>query len=120
MERSIHRMEMLVNDVRNISLLDRGMFVLHTRPCDLTALCQHILDEYVAGTNLAVTLIAPPEPLLAEVDVDRISQVLLDLLSNAGKYSTQGAPIIVTLERAVAKCIIASHDQAIEIPAADP
>jgi len=117
MERSIHRMEILVNDLLNTSLLDRGMFVLHTRPCDLTALCQHILDEYIAGTNLAVTLIAPPEPLLAEVDVDRISQVLLDLLSNAGKYSTRGAPITVTLERVGDKCIIAVQDQGIGIRA---
>lgn len=116
MERSIHRMETLVNDLLNTSLLDTGIFALHTRPCDLVALCQHILDEYVAGTNLAVALIAPPEPLLAEVDEDRISQVLLNLLSNAGKYSPRGAPITITLERAGDKCIIAVQDQGIGIP----
>ena len=119
MERSIQRMEILVNDLLNTSLLDTAMFALHTEACDLVALCRQILDEYVAGTNLAVTLIAPPEPLVAEVDVAHISQVLLNLLSNAGKYSTRGAPITIRLERAGDKCIIAVQDQGIGISAAD-
>jgi signal transduction histidine kinase len=36
---------------------------------------------------------APPEPLEVEVDLERIGQVLLNLLSNASKYSPPGAPI---------------------------
>lgn len=117
MERSLLRMEILVNDLLNTSLLETGMFALHLKRCDLATLCQHVLDEYVMGTNLTVTLSTPAEPLEVEVDVDRISQVLLNLLSNAGKYSPRGAPITLTLERVGDECIIAVRDQGLGIPA---
>ena len=117
MERSVQRMEILVNDLLNTSLLDSGMFALHLKPCDLGALCQHILDEYVVGTRVSVTLSVPPEPLIVEVDVDRISQVVLNLLSNAGKYSPRGSPVNMTLERLGDTCSIAVKDQGVGMPA---
>src|SRR5438132_7913182 len=117
MERSVNRMETLVNDLLSTSLLETGMFALHPRRYKLTALCQHILNEYIAGTNLVVTLNAPPEPLEVEVDLERIGQVLLNLLSNASKYSPPGAPITITLESAGDKCIVAVQDQGLGIPA---
>ena len=117
MERSVKRMEILVNDLLSTSLLETGMFALHPRRCNLTALCQYILNEYIAGTNLIVTLNAPPEPLEVEVDLERIGQVLLNLLSNASKYSPPGAPITITLESAGDKCIVAVQDQGLGIPA---
>ena len=48
MEQAIRRMELLVNDLLDTSLVETGMFVLHRRPCDLVALCQHLLEEYLA------------------------------------------------------------------------
>src|SRR5258708_38985271 len=93
------------------------MCALDPRRYNLTALCQHILNEYIAGTKLVVTLNAPPEPLEAEVDLERIGQVLLNLLSNATKYSPPGPPITITLESAGYKCIVAVHDHGLAIPA---
>lgn len=117
MERSVQRMEILVNDLLNTSLLDSGMFTLHRKRCDLGALCRHILDEYAVGTRVNVTLHVPPEPLLAEVDVDRISQVILNLLSNAGKYSPRGSPVKMTLKRRGEQAVIAVQDQGVGMPA---
>lgn len=117
MERSINRMEILVNDLLNTSLLETGMFALHSSRCDLVTLCQDILEEYVMGTDLNVTFVAPDESLAVEVDVDRISQVLLNLLSNARKYSPPEASITLMLERAEDKCVIALQDHGVGIPA---
>jgi two-component system, sensor histidine kinase and response regulator len=117
MERSVNRIEILVNDLLSTSLLETGMFALHPRRCNLTALCQHILNEYIAGTNMIVTMNAPPEPLAVEVDLERIGQVLLNLLSNASKYSPPGAPIALTLVSTGDKCIVAVQDQGLGIPA---
>lgn len=117
MERSIRRMEILVNDLLDTSLLDTGMLALHPRKYDMVMLCQHILEEHVLGTDLTVTLTAPSEPVDVYVDVNRISQVLLNLLSNARKYSPPGAPISLTLERAGEWCVIAVRDQGVGIAA---
>ena len=92
MERSIRRMEVLVNDLLDTSLIETNMFVLHRRRCDLVELCRHLIDEYTAGVGPTLTFESLGEPVEAEVDVDRISQVIINLLSNARKYSPRERP----------------------------
>jgi signal transduction histidine kinase len=118
-ERSIRRMEMLVKDLLDISLIESGQLVLRRQPYDLSTLCQDAIDEFKAGTHTSpsLTLEVPGEPIEVEVDVDRISQVILNLLSNAYKYSPPGSPITVTVERAEDTCIISVHDKGVGIPA---
>lgn len=117
MERSVRRMELLVNDLLNTSLVETGMFALHPRRCDLVALCRQILDEHVMGTPFTVAFNAPAMPLEVEIDVDRISQVVLNLLSNARKYSLEGSPVSLTLEQIEESCVLSVQDQGVGIPA---
>ncbi len=116
MERAINRMEMLVNDLLDSSLIETNMFVLHRRRCDLVKLCQHLIEEYTAGVGPELTFEVPGEPLEAEVDEDRLSQVLLNLLSNARKYSPKGSPITVTLQQEGYEATISVQDMGIGIP----
>ncbi len=116
MERSVRRMELLVNDLLNTSLLETGMFALHMRRCDLVTLCRRIMEEHVMGTNVRVTFVTPSDPIEVEVDVDRISQVVLNLLSNARKYSPVGAPITLALERREDTGVLMVQDQGVGIP----
>src|SRR5260370_42075490 len=53
----------------------------------------------------------------AEVDPERISQVMLNLLSNARKYSPKGDPITVTLHQAGFEASISVRDRGVGIPA---
>src|SRR5258708_33503078 len=76
MERSICRLEVLVNDLLDASLIETNMFVLHRKRCDLVELCRHVLQEYTAGEGPAPRFEAPGEPIEAEEDPDRISQVM--------------------------------------------
>ncbi|HEX6553331.1 MAG TPA: hybrid sensor histidine kinase/response regulator [Ktedonobacteraceae bacterium] len=117
MEQAMGRMELLVDDLLNASLIETDIFVLHRRPCDLVALCQHLLGEYMAEPDRRLLLDTPAEPIEAEVDVERISQVLLNLLSNARKYSSKEAPITVRLERRDQHCRITVQDRGVGIPA---
>ena len=68
------------------------------------------------GTNVRVTFVTPPDPIEVEVDVDRISQVVLNLLSNARKYSAVGAPISLVLERRENTGVLMVQDQGVGIP----
>src|SRR5713101_1179443 len=117
MELSISRLEVLINDLLDASLIETNMFVLHRKRCDLVDLCRHLLEEYTAGNGPALRFEAPGEPIEAEVDPDRISQVMLNLLSNARKYSPKGDPIMVTLEQAGFEAIISVRDMGAGIPA---
>src|SRR5256884_762696 len=49
MERSICRLEVLINDLLDASLIETNMFVLHRKRCDLVDLCRHIIEESTAG-----------------------------------------------------------------------
>lgn len=116
MERSIRRMEILVNDLLDSSLIETNMFVLHRKRLNLVELCRHLIDEYTAGYGPALTFEVPGEPIEVEVDADRISQVLLNLLSNARKYSTKGSPITVTLQQVGYEATVSVRDMGVGIP----
>lgn len=117
MEHSISRMEVLVNDLLDASQLETNMFVLHRKRCNLVALCRKLLDEYTVGAGPTLVFEATGEPIEAEVDADRISQVIINLLSNARKYSPKGYPITVTLQQVGYEAIISVRDMGVGIPA---
>jgi len=115
--RSIYRMEVLVNDLLDTSLIETNMFVLHRKRCDLVELCRRLIKEYTAGAGPDLAFETLGDQVEAEVDVDRISQVIINLLSNARKYSPKGTPITLTLEQAGYECIISVRDMGVGIPA---
>jgi signal transduction histidine kinase len=116
LERSIRRMEVLVNDLLDTSLIETNMFALHRKYCDLVELCRHLINEYTAGAGPTLTFESLGEPIEVEVDVDRISQVVINLLSNARKYSPQGSPITVMLQQVGYEAIISVRDMGVGIP----
>lgn len=99
MESSIRRIEVLVNDLLNISFLEMGVFSLQYQPCDIVELCRSLVEEYTVGTNPSPTILlkSAEKQIEAKVDVERIGQVILNLLSNARKYSSVESPISVSL-----------------------
>jgi signal transduction histidine kinase len=117
MERSISRLEVLITDLLDASLIETNMFVLHRKRCDLVELCRHLIEEYTAGKGPSLRFEAPGEPIEAEVDPDRIGQVMLNLLTNAHKHSPKGYPITVTLQQADFEAIISVRDMGGGIPA---
>jgi signal transduction histidine kinase len=99
-EDSIDRTEVLVQELLNTSNIETEMFILHRQRCDLVELCRNVLEDLAAGTGSALTCECLDEPMEVEVDVDRLSQLLSNLLSNAHKYSTKESPTRVILQRA--------------------
>ncbi|GCE49127.1 signal transduction histidine kinase [Thermosporothrix hazakensis] len=116
MENSIRRMELLVNDLLNISFIEMGMFVLHKQPTDINELCRRLVDEYIVGTNPppVVEVDLPAEKIEMAIDVDRFGQVIINLLSNARKYSS--APIRLSVRVEDEQCIISVSDDGVGIP----
>jgi signal transduction histidine kinase len=117
MENSIRRMEVLVNDLLNISFIEMGMFVLHQQQCEMGKLCRRLVDEYVAGTNPppVVHVEILDDPLPVSVDVERIEQVIINLLSNARKYSAAGSPIRLVVKQENGECVVSVHDSGVGI-----
>jgi PAS domain S-box-containing protein len=117
MERSIARMEQLIDDLLDVSRIQAGKLAIRPEPCELQALCQQIMDEQGATTERKLLFDAPDEPIEVEVDIDRIGQVVTNLLSNALKYSPPERPVTLSLRREGDRALIAVHDEGSGIPA---
>jgi signal transduction histidine kinase len=100
LQSSVHRMELLVNDLLDASQLETGMFSLHCQPYDLIELCRELVDEYqdALGATLRLEILAA-SGLVGNIDRERISQGLLNLISNAKKYSPEHTPILLRVEQ---------------------
>ncbi len=114
--RSMSRWERVVQDLQDTAHIQTLRFVLHRSRCDLVEICRQVLTEFTAGVGTAPTCEFFAESLEADVDPERISQVLLNLLFNARKYSPKGAPITILIRQAGEEAIIAIRDQGVGIP----
>jgi signal transduction histidine kinase len=110
----------LTDELLDAARLQAGRLELAREPTDLVALCRRVVARF-RRTALGRTLSfeTPLEHLVAEVDPERIEQVLDNLLSNAIKYSPEDGPILLTLrESADARTATLSvSDKGIGIPA---
>ncbi|HEX9068310.1 MAG TPA: ATP-binding protein [Ktedonobacterales bacterium] len=93
------RLTALTDDLLDVTKLQAGRLQLSREPHDLVALARRICRRMQATTaHHQIHLAVPDEPLVADLDVRRVEQVLHNLLSNAIKYSVDGGPITVTLQ----------------------
>jgi len=93
------RLNRLVGEASEMAQLDSGRFKLDLQPHSIQDALQPALqDAAVALEKHPVETNVPSDLPKAVMDVERIREVLMHLLENAGKYSAPGAPIRVTSE----------------------
>jgi signal transduction histidine kinase len=90
----------LVEDLRQLTLAETGQLSLDKQPTDLHALTLQTLEAFQpAAVERSIMLeIDSPSPLpLVQTDRQRVQQVLMNLLSNALRYTPDGGTITVRL-----------------------
>ncbi|MET8845761.1 HAMP domain-containing sensor histidine kinase [Amycolatopsis sp. NPDC004625] len=93
------RMSSLVEDLLLLARLDAGR-PLDVREVDLTRLVADAVgDARVAGREHQWRLELPPEPVLVLGDVQRLHQVLANLLANARTHTPPGTAVVTALAR---------------------
>jgi two-component system, OmpR family, sensor histidine kinase KdpD len=93
------RLNRLVGEASEMAQLDSGKFKLLLEPHSIRdALDPALQDAKAALENHPVEVAVSPHLAKARMDVQRIREVLMHLLENAGKYSPPGAPIKVSSE----------------------
>lgn len=117
LENAVHRMEVLVDDLLNTSLLETGMFALHRQQHDVVQCCRDLKAEYgnEMGELLILDIVTPK--LICNIDQERIGQVLLNLLSNARKYSPANSPVTIRVESRDTEAVISVIDRGVGIDA---
>jgi signal transduction histidine kinase len=96
LERESGRLARLVSEFLDMEAIDQGQITLRKTVVDLVDLsCEAMID---AGYAQRTEIVGPVGDSVVSLDRDRIKQVLLNLITNAAKFSADGSPILVGVE----------------------
>jgi signal transduction histidine kinase len=92
------RLTRIIAGMIEIGRIDTGGFVLHPRETDLAGLLGSVVQEFRAQSpGRLISLSLDGGDAIAQLDPERIRQVLGHLLDNAAKYTPEHSPIEVSL-----------------------
>lgn len=94
--KQVKRMTTMINDFLNISRLESGKINIDKQIFDLADLMLDTKDEALTLFSSHELEFYPIENALVFADIDKIGQVINNIIGNAAKYSTQGSKIIIS------------------------
>ncbi|MCL7938859.1 sensor histidine kinase [Halomonas sp. ATCH28] len=101
--RESQRLSRLIEEILDLARLESGRLTLEPQRLDLVALARHSVDAvHRPQENRGVTLEVEitPETAMVIGDPDRLEQVIINLLDNAGKFAADDDPrVLLRLER---------------------
>ena len=110
MERQIHLIVRLVDDLLDVSRVTRGKIRLRLEPVELADIIARAVETsrpLIEARGHHLHLDVPSETLRLHADAVRLAQVLTNLLNNAAKYTEDGGHIWLTAERVPeADCVL--------------
>ncbi|MET0999158.1 MAG: GAF domain-containing sensor histidine kinase [Marmoricola sp.] len=118
-ERNVGRLRDLVEDLLTLSAYDADQVRQELQPTDLPGVVAECLQALVPATlakELEMAVVSDPDlpPVLA--DRKQMERVLLNLISNAIKFSHDGARVTVRLQHDAPEVVVAITDTGIGIP----
>lgn len=122
MLQAARQMDALIEDLLDVSRLESGRMSMTLRPsplADLVADAIEVLVPAAEAADVRVTAEIPSNLPLVDVDPDRLTQVLSNLVSNSIKYTPRHGSVVVrgALDGDVVRVTVA--DTGIGIPEAD-
>ena len=103
MDRQLGHMKHMIDDLLDVSRITRGAIELHRERLDVVPLVRAAVESVepvMQQRRHRLTLAQPPGPLWVEGDATRLTQVLMNLLANAAKFTPEGGRIDVAVRRA--------------------
>lgn len=122
-----NRMIRMVSNLLDLSKIDGGQIILQTDFVDLKRVVNHIIDRFEltldakerSEKNYKIVREFTSRYIYVNIDQDRITQVIDNLISNAIKYSPDGGTITVKIEDRRDTVVIRVIDEGLGISQAD-
>jgi signal transduction histidine kinase len=122
MHLSLTGLQTLVNNLLESGRIEAGQFVVTMQPLrfePVVTAALEIIQPQLNRKGQALVLSEPAEALVVTGDRSRLVQVLVNLLSNASKYSPSGTPIELELLRTAHWLTARIHDRGPGVAPAD-
>ena len=116
------RLRQLIEDLFTLSKLESGALAKVMRPVDMDEIIAHAVDSVrpsVTAGQLTLTYRPSDGALAVDGDVGQLSQVMVNLLANAVKYTPPGGRIDVTACAHEGAAVVSVRDTGIGIPQHD-
>ncbi|MEO6330562.1 MAG: ATP-binding protein, partial [Ginsengibacter sp.] len=115
---NVNKLQQLLFDLLDVSKIQSGQLELNINEFNIDAL----IDEAIAASQIISAhhkIIREGKPIAQNISADRqrIEQVLINLLSNATKYSPGANKVIVRTSKTASEVIVSVKDLGIGIPA---
>jgi PAS domain S-box-containing protein len=118
-ERQMHHLVRLVDDLLDVSRITRGKIQLRREAVVLNDVIRSALESsetLFTSREQRVHVSIAAEPLAVVGDRDRLTQVFSNLLSNAAKFTPRGGDVWVELESKGGDAVVKVRDTGIGIP----
>ena len=118
-DRQVSLMARLIDDLLDLSRINRGLIQLQREPVLLRTLMERAVEIARPGIESArhrLELQLPDEQVVVDADPARIIQVVGNLLNNAAKYTPDGGHIRLAAWRAGSQAVLEVVDNGIGIP----
>ena len=102
-ERQMGQLGHLVDDLLEVSRITTGRIQLHRERLLVSEIVRSAIETaqpLIDELRHELTVSLPPEPIWLYADAARLEQVLVNLLTNAAKYTDDGGRVWVTVEPA--------------------
>jgi len=120
-DRQVSLMARLIDDLLDVSRINRGLIDLQREHTDLRALVHASVEAtqaLIEAKRHRISVDVPPG-IAIHADPARVSQVVGNLLTNAAKYTPSGGRIEVTGSVEAGKAVLVVSDNGLGVPAAD-
>ncbi len=118
MERQISQLVRLIDDLMDVSRITRGQLTLRKERVDLRSIIESAVETaqpQLTAAGVTLTLDIPAAPLMLDADSTRISQIVLNLLTNAAKFTPSGGQVSVIVQPHMGRVSVKVKDTGVGI-----
>ncbi|MGQ7329036.1 cell wall metabolism sensor histidine kinase VicK [Streptococcus suis] len=120
-----NRMMRMITDLLSLSRIDNQVGEMDVELINFTAFVTFILNRFDqmkhSDSDKVYTIVRDYQisPIWVEIDTDKLTQVLDNILNNAIKYSPDGGTITFSMKTTDSQLIVSISDEGLGIPKAD-
>jgi signal transduction histidine kinase len=105
----------MLDDLSEASRIEAGQLKILPDDTDVVSVVREVVELFQGLSDRHEVTLTAPERAVCHIDRTRISQVLVNLVSNAVKYSPRGGPVQVTVATQPTQCSVVVVDKGLGI-----